>query len=92
MIRVEETTKKDTFCHLDASSEFHKVVLLSILEKERERDARRRQSILANSPSKGVSVTTSRTLRVLLYRLPVPVIARHTPFPPSLHPPFSRTL
>lgn len=55
--------------------------------RKRERDARRRQSILANSPSKGVSVTTSRTLRVLLYRLPVPVIARHTPFPPSLHPP-----
>lgn len=50
MIRVKETTKKDTFCHLDASSEFHKVVLLSILEKERERDAPRRQSDFWQTP------------------------------------------
>lgn len=55
-------------------------------KRERERCSSQTKRFLANSPSKGVSVTTSRTLRVLLYRPPVPVIARH-PLPSLPSPP-----
>lgn len=85
-IRIEETTKRGAFCHLDASSEFHKVVVLSILEKERDTQTKHsgklpKQRSFRNYVTKPARPFISPTRSL---------IARH--LSPSLHPPFSRTL